>query len=74
MLYLTIFLVTISDKQLESIYDPIGLDIGALTPGEIAFRIYAELIQVRRSGELSRLIYDVNLCSFYQNNTSQKDR
>lgn len=36
--------------QLDQIYAPIGLDIGALTPAEIAISICAELIQVRRGG------------------------
>jgi xanthine dehydrogenase accessory factor len=35
---------------LKSIYAPIGLDIGALTPEEIAISICAELIKVRRGG------------------------
>jgi xanthine dehydrogenase accessory factor len=34
----------------EKIYAPIGLDIGALTPEEIAVSICAELIKVRRGG------------------------
>ncbi|MBW4443199.1 MAG: XdhC family protein [Plectolyngbya sp. WJT66-NPBG17] len=34
----------------RSIYAPIGLDIGALTPEEIAISISAELILVRRGG------------------------
>ncbi|MFB2921121.1 XdhC family protein [Aerosakkonema funiforme] len=38
------------EKQLKSIYAPIGLDIGALTPEEIAISICAELIKVRRGG------------------------
>lgn len=39
-----------SKNRLTSIYAPIGLDIGALTPEEIAVKIHAELILVRRSG------------------------
>ena len=38
----------ISKTKLESIYAPIGLAIGALTPAEIAVSICAELIMVRR--------------------------
>ncbi|MEM9817038.1 MAG: XdhC family protein [Cyanobacteria bacterium P01_D01_bin.6] len=41
----------ISDAQLDSLHAPIGLQIGALTPGEIAVSICAELIQVRREAE-----------------------
>lgn len=35
---------------LEKIHSPIGLDIGALTPEEIAVSICAELVKVRRGG------------------------
>ncbi len=37
----------VSAKQLEQVHSPIGLDIGAETPEEIAISIVAELIQVR---------------------------
>lgn len=37
----------ISAGQLEQVHSPIGLDIGAQTPEEIAISIVAELIQVR---------------------------
>jgi xanthine dehydrogenase accessory factor len=35
-------------EQLEHVHAPIGLDIGAVTPQEIAVAIVAELIAVRR--------------------------
>ena len=37
-------------ERLNQFYAPIGLDIGALTPAEIAVSISAELIKVRRGG------------------------
>jgi xanthine dehydrogenase accessory factor len=40
----------ISDAQLEKVYAPIGLDIGAVTPEEVALAIIAEIVAVRRGG------------------------
>ena len=40
----------LSLEELPNFYAPIGLDIGALTPEEIAVSICAELIKVRRGG------------------------
>ncbi len=42
--------IGVSPEKQRSIYAPIGLDIGALTPEEIAVSISAELILVRRGG------------------------
>jgi xanthine dehydrogenase accessory factor len=47
-------------EQLEKVYMPIGLDIGAVLPEEIAVAIVAEVIHVRRAGfkhPLSKKLY-----------------
>jgi xanthine dehydrogenase accessory factor len=41
-------------EQLERVHAPIGMDIGAITPEEIAISIVAELIRLRRRGPASR--------------------
>ncbi len=38
-------------EKFESVFAPVGLEIGALTPEEIAVSITAELIAVRRKAE-----------------------
>src|SRR5580765_4977631 len=40
----------ISREKLESVHMPIGLDIGAVLPEEIAVAIVAEVIHIRRAG------------------------
>ena len=42
----------IRDRRLAAVHAPIGLDIGAVTPAEIAVSIVAELIAVR-SGRIA---------------------
>jgi len=39
-----------TDKDLKRVYSPVGIDIGAQTPAEIAVSIVAQLIQVRAGG------------------------
>jgi xanthine/CO dehydrogenase XdhC/CoxF family maturation factor len=46
---------TIDEIQLNRIYSPIGLDIGAKTPEEIAISIAAELVNVHRGGNSMHL-------------------
>ncbi len=41
-----------SKERLKKIHSPIGMDIGAETPEEIAVSIVAELIRVRVSNNL----------------------
>jgi len=40
-------------EKIERVHSPVGLDIGALTPEEIAVAIVAEMIAVRRSAATS---------------------
>jgi xanthine dehydrogenase accessory factor len=38
------------ERKLEKVHAPIGLDIGAVTPEEVALAIMAEIVAVRRGG------------------------
>jgi xanthine dehydrogenase accessory factor len=40
----------VSQERLEQIHAPIGLDLGAETPDEIALSIAAEMVMLRRKG------------------------
>lgn len=40
----------VSSEQLAKVHAPIGLDIGAVTPEEVALAILAEIVSVRRGG------------------------
>ncbi len=41
----------IGDNELKRIHGPVGLDINALSPAEIAISIMAQITQVRRGGD-----------------------
>ncbi len=49
----------VSSEQLERVHSPVGLDIGALTPQEIAVSVVAEMIAVRRgvTGSLASMAF-----------------
>ena len=46
----------ISATNLEAVRAPAGLDLGAITPEEIALSIIAEVTQIRRKGQRSAMI------------------
>ncbi len=41
----------VDEERLERVYAPVGLDIGAVTPEEVALAIMAEIVAVRRGGK-----------------------
>src|ERR1051325_6286279 len=41
----------IEEERLQRVHAPVGLDIGAVTPEEVALAIMAEIVAVRRGGE-----------------------
>jgi len=43
----------LNPELFDRVYSPVGLDIGAVTPEEIAVSVVAELIAVRRHAERS---------------------
>ncbi|MDR3204176.1 MAG: XdhC family protein [Deltaproteobacteria bacterium] len=51
----------LSSERLEKLKAPIGVEIGAVTPAEIAISIAAQLVQVRRSAEKTRGLGDLEV-------------
>jgi xanthine dehydrogenase accessory factor len=51
MVYASLKEKGVPGEKLDRVHAPIGLDIGALTPEEIAVSIVAEMIQERRKGK-----------------------
>jgi len=50
MIYQRLVTQGTSPERLKQVHSPIGLDIGALTPDELAVSIMSEIIMVRRGG------------------------
>ena len=55
IVYGTLLAEGFTPEQFSKVYAPIGLDIGARTPAEIAIAIAAEIVDLRRQGKGRRL-------------------
>ena len=55
IVYGTLLAEGFTPEQFAKVYAPIGLDIGARTPAEIAIAIAAEIVDLRRKGKGRRL-------------------
>ena len=51
MIYRRLMEQGIAKERIKEVYAPVGLNIGALTPEEIAVSIMSEIIMVRRGGD-----------------------
>ena len=58
MIYQRLMHQGIPVERLRQVHAPIGLDIGALTPEELAVSIMAEIIMARRGGKGGRMQMD----------------
>lgn len=66
IIYQSLIQSGISEGELQKVHSPIGLDIGAETPEEIAVSIVAELIQVRNAVNQQRNIGEIDGLQTYQ--------
>ena len=55
MIYRRLIEQGVTKERIKEVYAPIGLNIGALTPEEIAVSIMSEIIMVRRGGDGGRM-------------------
>ncbi len=55
MIYRRLMEQGITKDRIKEVYAPVGLNIGALTPEEIAVSIMSEIIMVRRGGDGGRM-------------------
>ena len=55
MIYRRLIEQGVTKERIKEVYAPIGLNIGALTPEEIAVSIMSEVIMVRRGGDGGRM-------------------
>ncbi len=53
----------IAHEKLQRVYSPVGLDIGALTPEEIAISVVAEMIAVRRGKSVPHMSWTRKLAN-----------
>ncbi len=62
-----------SKQTLEKIYAPIGLNIGAITPEEIAISIMSEIIMIRRGGTGNPMKMKESLIERIQSQTKEQN-
>jgi xanthine dehydrogenase accessory factor len=70
MIYQRLLQLGIPIERLQQVHAPIGLDIGALTPEELAVSIMAEVVMARRGGKGGPMTMD----QWYLDRVGQKAR
>tara|TARA_B100000809_G_scaffold247175_1_gene275919 strand:- start:398 stop:667 length:270 start_codon:yes stop_codon:yes gene_type:complete len=62
-----------SKQTLEKIHAPIGLNVGAVTPEEIAISIMSEIIMIRRGGTGSSMKMKESLIERIESQTKEQN-